>query len=66
MFWAHVQELGVRVAKDSHNSSKPPSWDGPRKPAPTNLCVPGEATSQRRTEGPPGLCAGKSWRTGPV
>ena len=38
---ARVQELEARLAKDSHNSSKPPSSDPPfRKPSPKSLRKP--------------------------
>ena len=36
-----VQELEARLAKDSHNSSKPPSSDPPfKKPPPRSLRTP--------------------------
>ncbi len=34
---ARVQELEARLSRDSHNSSKPPSSDGYKKPKPCNL-----------------------------
>ncbi len=34
---SRITALEVRLAKDSHNSSKPPSSDGLRKPAPKSL-----------------------------
>jgi hypothetical protein len=34
---SHITALEVRLTKDSHNSSKPPSSDGLRKPAPQSL-----------------------------
>lgn len=45
-----VQTLQEQVAKDSHNSSKPPSSDGLNKPKPKSLRPPG----QRPTGGQPG------------
>src|SRR6266498_1955389 len=48
---ARVQELEARLATDSHNSSKPPSSDGPSvKPHPKSL----RATSGRKPGGQPG------------
>ena len=32
-----ITALVARTTLDSHNSSKPPSTDGPRKPAPKSL-----------------------------
>jgi len=45
-----AQALQGRLAKDSHNSSKPPSSDGPRKPTPKSLRKP----TGRRVGGQPG------------
>jgi len=45
-----VQTLEARVAKDSHNSHKPPSSDGLAKPNPKSL----RPTSERPTGGQPG------------
>jgi len=45
-----IQELQNQLAKDSHNSSKPPSSDGLKKPAPKSLRPKG----QRPLGGQPG------------
>jgi transposase len=42
---ARVKELEARLSKDSHNSSKPPSSDGPAKPSPKSLRKNGQKTS---------------------
>jgi len=47
---AEVQTLKEQIAKDSHNSSKPPSSDGLAKPKPKSLRPP----SERSTGGQPG------------
>jgi transposase len=47
---AEVQTLKEQLAKDSHNSHKPPSSDGLAKPKPKSLRPP----SQRPTGGQPG------------
>jgi transposase len=47
---AQVQTLQEQVAKDSHNSHKPPSSDGLSKPKPKSLRLP----SQRPAGGQPG------------
>jgi transposase len=47
---ARVEELEARLAKDSHNSSKPPSSDGYKKPKPCNL----RQKTDKHTGGQPG------------
>lgn len=47
---AQAKALNDRLAKDSHNSSKPPSGDGPRKPVRKSL----RTASSRRVGGQPG------------
>ena len=39
---SRITALEVRLAKDSHNSSKPPSSDGLRKPAPKSMRQAGQ------------------------
>jgi len=47
---ARVEELEARLAKDSHNSSKPPSSEGYKKPKPCNL----RKKTDKHTGGQPG------------
>ena len=50
-----IQELEVRLAKDSHNPSRPPSSDSPfKKPPPRSRCQPGG----RKPGGQPGRRGG--------
>jgi len=47
---AEIAELKAQLAKNSHNSSKPPSSDGLKKPAPKSQREKGE----RKSGGQPG------------
>jgi transposase len=47
---SRVADLEARISKDSHNSSKPPSSDGPQKPSPKSL----RPSTQRRPGGQAG------------
>ena len=49
-----VQHLEERLAKDSHNSSKPPSSDGLNKPKPKSSRSRGALWAGRPTGGQPG------------
>ena len=60
-----VRHLEERLAKDSHNSSKPPSSDGLNKPKPKSLRTRGALWAGRPTGGQPGY-AGRTcawWRS---
>lgn len=46
-----VQELEARLAKDSHNSSRPPSSDPPVQEAPAALAAPIQREEAWRPEG---------------
>jgi len=50
-----IRELEARLAKDSHNSSRPPSSDSPFKvqEAATTLATPAKRTQAKWTTGPP-------------
>ncbi|MFW0858718.1 MAG: IS66 family transposase [Dehalococcoidia bacterium] len=48
--WEELKSLKEQLVKNSHNSSKPPSSDGPDKPAPRSLRPRGE----RKSGGQPG------------
>ena len=46
-----IQELEARLAKDSHNSSRPPSSDSPFQEAATTLATPTQRAQARWTTG---------------